>query len=212
MIYLGWLSTVNHFDWSTNTGVGFKQKRAMPNGSIVIHCLPENLKITWNMDFPNGIYIDPYTHEYFLMTPAMDACRGTVAGDQPILLVQKSVVGQDTSYTIFICAAAKSTNIVQPNLTAYSMVRRLSMVVVNTMWGQRGGKQWNLGPQYALTNMIMFDTMFLAALYSIAQQAASYVVYNPLTPSPLHPALTNLWVTTFQSGTAFWNNPSESYQ
>ena len=142
--------------------------------------------------------------DYVLKTQAMDACIGTVNGDNPILLVQKSVVGQNTFYTIFICAAAKSTKVFQPDLTVFNYVQGLADVTSSTMWQQRG-MSWNLGPTYALTSLIMMDSMFLAALLSIAQQSQSYVVYSPLAPGAY-----NLWGATFQSRTQFWNNPSES--
>ena len=205
IISLGWLQAVNQFDWSTGPGVSQKQKREVPDGSIVINCQPEQLKVTMNSDYPQGIYYDTGLSNYVLKTQAMDACVGTVQGDNPILLVQKSVVGQNTFYTIFMCAAAKSTGIFQPRLTAYNYLQGLADATASTMWQQRT-TTWNLGPNYALTSLIMIDTMFLAALLSIAQQAQSYSVYSPLAPGML-----NLWSSTFQSGTQYWNNPSMSW-
>ena len=207
MVYLDWLSTVNQFDWSTGPAASQKQKRAVPNYYIAINCQPEELNITVNNDYPNGIYRDPVVGEYSLITPAMDACRGSVDADDPILLVQKSVVGRYTFYTIFICAAAKSIEIFEPDLNIYHWVQGFANVVSSTVRSQRGQTQWNLGPDYALKELIMFDTMFLAALYSIAQESASYSVYSPLGSGEL-----DLWYTTFQAGTQYWNNPSESYQ
>ena len=205
IISLGWLQTVNRFDWSTGQGVSQKQKRVVPDGGILINCQPEQLKVTMNSDYPQGIYYDTRLSQYVLKTQAMDACMGTYQGDNPILLVQKSVVGQNTFYTIYICAAAKSTGIFAPKLTAYNFVQSLADAMATTLWSQRGATSWNLGPNYALTSLIMIDTMFLAALLSIAQQTQSYSIYSPLAPGML-----NLWSSTFESGTQYWNNPSMS--
>ena len=182
-----------------------KQKREVPDGSIIINCQPQQLKSTFNSDYPQGIYYDIDLSQYVLKTHAMDACMGNANGDNPILLVQKSVVGQNTFYTIFICAAAKSTGIFEPRLNVYNYVQGLADAVATTMWQQRT-TSWNLGPSYALTSLVMIDTMFLAALLSIAQQSQSYAVYSPLAPGAY-----NLWSATFQSGTQYWSNPSMSY-
>ena len=206
MIYVGWLQAVNQFDWSTGPAVSQKQKRAVPSGSIVINCQPEQLKVTINRDYPQGIYYDVDLQEYVLSTAAMQACMGTVNGGDPILQVQKSVVGQNTFYTIFICAAAKSTGVFQPKLTAYNYIQSVADAAASTMFAQRG-TSWNLGPIYALTNLAMIDTMFLAALVSIAQQAQTYTAYNHVAPGSYNP-----WASTFQAGTQYWNNPSMSYR
>ena len=206
MIYVGWLQTVNQFDWSTGPAVAQKQKRAVPSGSIVIDCQPERLKVTWNRDYPNGIYHDNDLQDYVLKTPAMDACMGIVNSGDPILQVQKSAVGQNTFYTIFICAAAKSTGVFQPKLTAHNYMQSVADAAATTMFAQRR-TSWNLGPTYALSNLLMIDTMFLAALVSIAQQAQTYTVYSHVAPLSYDP-----WASTFQSGTQYWNHPSMSYR
>ena len=212
MISVGWLQTVNQFDWSTGLAVSQKQKRAVPSGSIVINCQPEQLKVTINRDYPQGIYYDTSLQEYVLKTPAMDACMGIVDGGDPILQVQKSVVGQNTFYTIFVCAAAKSTGVFEPKLTAYNFIQAVADAAATTMFARSAmsGQEdtsWNLGPTYALTNYAMIDTMFLAALVSIAQQAQTYTVYNHVAPGSYDP-----WAATFQAGTQYWDNPSMPYR
>ena len=184
--------------------MSYKQKRAVPDGSIVINCQPEQLKLTLNNDYPNGIYYDGATGEYVLKTQAMDACMASVGNASPMLLVQRSVVGQNTFYTIFICAGAKQT-VFQPYVTIWNEVQALADTTSNTMW-QQGSLTWNLGPLYAIANLIMMDTMFLSALLAIAQQSQSYAVYSPVAPGML-----NRWVGCFQSGAQYWQDPSKSY-
>lgn len=181
-----------------------KQKRTVPDSSIVINCQPELLKVTVNSDYPAGIYYDQPLGEYVLKTQAVDACVGSVGLESPMLLVQQSAVGQDTFYTIFICAAAKET-VFQRDLTVFNFVQGLADATSNTMWRQRG-TTWNLGPTYSITDLILIDSMFLAALLAIAQQSQSYPIYHPLAPGAL-----NLWVACFQSGTQYWDNPSKSH-
>ncbi len=204
IIYAGWLQIANNFDWDTGPRVSQKQKRAVPDGSIVINCQPQQLKLTLPSDYPNGIYWDQDMGEYVLKTPAIDACMGSVDADNPMLLVQKSVVGQKTFYTIFICAAAQNT-VFKPDLTIFNFVQALADATSSTMWRERG-TTWNLGPLYSIMDLIMIDTMFLAALLAIAQQSQSYSVYSPFAPG-----MVNLWVACFQSGAQHWNNPSKSY-
>jgi len=122
IIYLGWLKTANEFDWSTGVHVSQKQKRAVPDGSIVINCQPEKLKATWNNDYSQGIYYDIDVGEHVLQTPAVDACKEPGTVDQPILLAQKSAAGQNTFYTIFICKTAKAT-FFKPYLTIYTYMQ-----------------------------------------------------------------------------------------
>ena len=113
-----------------------KQKRAVPDGGILINCQPEQLKMTLISDYPNGIYYDLPLSQYVLKTPALDACRGTVIGDKPILLVEKSTVGQNTFYTIFVCAEAKNTVFRGP-LTVFSVLQGLADIMANTMWREQ---------------------------------------------------------------------------
>ena len=204
MIYAGWLQITNNFDWSTGVAVSQKQKRDVPDGSIVINCQPQTLKLTLLTDYPNGIYWDQVAGEYVLKTPAMDACMGSIDADNPMLLVEKSSVGPKTYYTIFICTAAQDT-VFKPDLTVFQYVQALADVTASTMWRERG-TTWNLGPLYSIMDLIMIDTMFLAALLAIAQQSQSYSVYSPFAPG-----LLSLWVTCFQAGAQHWSYPSKSY-
>ena len=176
----------------------------MPDGSIIISCQPELLKVTLNSDYPDGIYHDGILGEYVLKTQAMDACMASVGDASPMLLVQRSTVGRNNFYTIFICAGSKR-NIFQPDVTIYHEIQALADTTSNTMWQQRR-LTWNLGPLYSITDLVMMDTMFLSALLAIAQQEQSYTVYSPVAPGIL-----NLWVACFQAQTQNWQNPSKSY-
>ncbi|KAL9069608.1 MAG: hypothetical protein Q9161_005407 [Pseudevernia consocians] len=131
----------------------------------------------------------------------MDACMASVGDASPMLLVQRSTVGRNNFYTIFICAGSKG-NIFQPDVAIYHEIQALADTTSNTMWQQRR-LTWNLGPLYSITDLIMMDTMFLSALLAIAQQEQSYTVYSPVAPGFL-----NLWVACFQSQTQNWQYPS----
>lgn len=181
----------------------------VPDSSIVINCQPEQLKTLWNNDYPTGVYYDIDLGEYVLESQAVDACMGSVDAHNPILLVQKSTVGQNTFYTIFICAAAKET-VFKPDLTVFNFVQGLADVTSNTMWRERK-LTWNLGPTYSIMEYILIDSMFLAALLAIAQpsqfsESPSYSVYSLSAPGLVYP-----WVACFQSETQYWKDPSKSF-
>ncbi len=142
--------------------------------------------------------------EYVLQTLAVDACKEPGTVDQPILLAQKSPVGQNTFYTIFICKTAKAT-IFKPYLTIYTYMQSYPDMLSGTMWRERTNT-FNIGPSYSIANSLMIDSMFLAVVLAIAQDSQSVPMSVPIYNSKA-PGAVNLWNACFQFGTQHWNSP-----
>ena len=207
MTYLGLLQQVTSIDWSLQQSNGQTQKRAMADYSITINCQPELLKysLVRYPDYPVGLYYDRTLKEFVSNTPAMDACINNDAeGTTPFIVVQKGAGGQQPSYTIFICPAAKY--LFNYKYSIYNSLQLFLLGAVSTTVRQEWpmGTNWNLGPQFSVNLFVFLDSMILAALMAIAQGQESYIVSGPGRD-------TNLWAYCFQSQGQNWNDPSESY-
>jgi len=75
------------------------------------------------------------------------------------------------------------------------------------MWRERTNT-FNIGPSYSIANLLMIDSMFLAAVLAIAQDSQSVPMSVPIY-NPKAPGAVNLWNACFQFGTQHWNNPGE---
>ena len=203
MIYLALLQQVTSIDWNLQQSNSQNQKRAMSDYSIKINCQPELLKLNKYEDYRVGLYWDSTLREFHSNTPAMDECINNDAeGTTPMILVQKGAGGQQPSYTIFICPAAKF--MFKGQYSVYNSLQLSLLGVTSATLRQEWSKgtSWNLGPSYSVNYFVFLDTMILAALMAIAQGQESYIITGPGRN-------TDLWAYCFQSQGANWNDPSE---
>lgn len=205
MNYLGFLQQVNSIDWNLQQLTGQNQKRAMSDYSIKINCQPELMKFNKFEDYRVGLYFDSTLKEFYENTPAMNECiTNNAYGTTPMILVQKGAGGQNPSYTIFICPAAKF--LFNGQYSIYNSLQLsllgVTSATVREEWPK--GTNWNLGPNYSVNLFVFLDTMILAALLAIAQGQESSLISGPGRDI-------DLWAYCFQSQGVNWNDPSESY-